>query len=347
MDSSKVGEVDEKRIEVGGEEAEGEGVKHPVEEGKKEDEEVDSPTVSTSGSPTKRPRFGNRHLVDKDRVFEHNAWDNVEWDEEMIKRAGEIVEKQKETKIPDERYVELEEKADFFWDEFYKKHENRFFKNRNWLFTEFPELVDATDPSKTSQSMNIFEIGCGVGNTVFPILQKNQENKGNLHVYACDFSETAVGIVQEHELYSTGHCTAFQCDFSSESSTTPIKEGSLDIAIMIFVLSAISPSRMQFCIERISNLLKPGGKFIFRDYGRYDMAQLRFKKSRFLSENFYARGDGTRVYFFSQEEIKDMCEGAGMLEEQNHFDKRLIVNRREKKTMYRSWLQCKYIKTSQ
>lgn len=52
---------------------------------------------------------------------------------------------------------------------------------------------------------------------------------------------------------------------------------------------------MQNSINRLARLLKPGGVLLLRDYGRYDMAQLRFKKGRcyilvkslfFLLDNF-------------------------------------------------------------
>uniref|UniRef100_A0A8B9J8R2 tRNA N(3)-cytidine methyltransferase n=2 Tax=Astyanax mexicanus TaxID=7994 RepID=A0A8B9J8R2_ASTMX len=332
----------------------------------------------TPADGQKRPQFGTRFLTDPRQVFQHNAWDNVEWSKEQEEAAQKKVQENSQP-LPAEKQEEFDSNANEYWNSFYTIHENRFFKDRHWLFTEFPELAPqqkhpqssteeapSTEPSKdtstvllngeetpapyieetgfpgASASYRIMEVGCGVGNTVFPILKTN--NDPGLFVYCCDFSSTAVDLVKSNQEYDPSRCHAFVHDLSDVTAEYPMPEGSLDVIVLIFVLSALHPDKMQNSINKLARLLKPGGVLLLRDYGRYDMAQLRFKKGRCLSENFYVRGDGTRVYFFTQEELHDLFIGAGLEKVQNMVDRRLQVNRGKQLTMYRVWVQCKYRK---
>jgi hypothetical protein len=58
----------------------------------------------------------------------------------------------------------------------------------------------------------------------------------------------------------------------------------------------------------------------------------------------YARGDGTLTYFFDANELHDLLVGAGLTKIEMFVDKRMLVNRKEKKTMFRRWVQAKYVK---
>ena len=67
-----------------------------------------------------------------------------------------------------------------------------------------------------------------------------------------------------------------------------------DFISLIFVLSAISPEKHPQAVKNLVSVSKPGTIVCFRDYGRYDMAQLRFKPGKKIKDNFYVRRDGTR-----------------------------------------------------
>ena len=101
---------------------------------------LDKENVTAPGESS-RPQFGGRFLTGDSDVFQHNAWDNVEWDEEQEREAQETVDKAAANKVDTDTAEMYEEKAAEYWDKFYSIHQNRFFKERNWLFTEFPDLA--------------------------------------------------------------------------------------------------------------------------------------------------------------------------------------------------------------
>ncbi|CAG7823125.1 unnamed protein product, partial [Allacma fusca] len=306
--------------------------------------------------------FRNRPLTDATAVFQHNAWDNVEWNEEMEAQAQDAISKNTKTVMEQEKVEALEKEADENWNKFYEIHQNKFFKDRNWLFTEFPELEGPFGCSVTQEEFEegmrskrmgesytgenskfkLLEVGCGAGNTVFPLLSAN--NNPELFVYCCDFSKTAVDIVKNHSQFEKDRCCPFVLDVTDENPVTPFPPGSLDAVIMIFVISAISPNKFDNAIRNVRNFLKPGGLVLLRDYGRYDLAQLRFRDGRCISDNFYMRGDGTRVYFFTPDELEELFKRNGFSKMDISVDRRLQVNRSKQLKMYRIWMLAKFSK---
>ncbi|KAG9065311.1 hypothetical protein KI688_002635 [Linnemannia hyalina] len=301
----------------------------------------DKKQVSSSrdvNDPDSKP-FGGRILTDEANVFEQNAWDHAEWGEEQEQHALKEIARQQQDPVPQELIETYHAEAADNWNKFYAKNENRFFKDRHWLRIEFPELFQMVEAEAGEK--NVMEIGCGAGNTMFPLLNESKNPK--LFVYACDFSSTAVKVVQTHKLYDEKRGKAFVWDLASDDIPPEVEPESMDVLVLIFVFSALHPEKWDQAVKNLYKLLKPGGLIVFRDYGRYDMAQLRFKKNRLLSDNFYVRGDGTRVYFFESEQLVQLF-GSKFTIEQNAVDRRLIVNRMRKVKMYRCWLQAKFRK---
>ncbi|NWV37077.1 METL2 protein, partial [Grantiella picta] len=79
--------------------------------------------------------------------------DNVEWSEEQEASARSKVQENSSQLLPQDKQEEYEVNAKKYWDDFYKVHENGFFKDRHWLFTEFPELTPNRNSSQNGDSV--------------------------------------------------------------------------------------------------------------------------------------------------------------------------------------------------
>lgn len=232
----------------------------------------------------------------------------------------------------------LEIDAQKNWDLFYKRNETRFFKDRHWTTREFGDLLECNGDGESHDNdvKYLLEVGCGVGNLIFPLIE---DKCNNYFMYACDFSPRAVELMKKNPLYDETRVKAFQCDITTNDIYNFIKHESLDYATLIFVLSAIHPENHKCVISRIFNLLKPGGKIFFRDYGLYDMAQIRFKPGHKISENFYMRQDGTRSYYFSINLINHLFESCGFTKIRNDYIYRRTVNLKENVDAPRIYVQ--------
>jgi tRNAThr (cytosine32-N3)-methyltransferase len=321
-------------------------------------------------------QFGSRYLEEGDDVFEYNAWDHVETDPEYRAYAEVQYAKQRENPVSDFDKRRFNSDPARWWNLFYKNNTTNFFKDRKWLRQEFPVLADVT--RKGAGRKVVLEVGAGAGNTAFPLIVNNENEE--LMIHACDFSSTAVKVMRESEHYDEKHIRADVWDVAKEGDDTlppGLGEESVDVVVLIFIFSALAPDQWNNSLRNIYRVLKPGGDVLFRDYGRGDLAQVRFKKGRYLAENFYVRGDGTRVYFFDKEELESIWgrwaperglqldepmqekkeggdenlaaeESKGAFEILNlGVDRRLIVNRRSRLKMYRCWIQGRFQKRIQ
>ncbi len=111
----------------------------------------------------------------------------TEAEEHLLERDTEVLSDFKRNK--------LEKEAKKNWDLFYKRNSTHFFKDRHWITREFPELHHVISEVDQKRPV-LLEAGCGVGNTLFPLMEENP----NLFVYACDFSPRAVDFIKVHAL---------------------------------------------------------------------------------------------------------------------------------------------------
>lgn len=305
--------------------------------------------------------YHNRKLANYADKNLYNAWDEQELEGELLQRAEEkLLDDSKSIAQNKSQFQKIDSRKS--WEIFYSLH-SEFFRNRKWIIQGFDGILNGK---------KILELGCGVGSSLHWFAQINKEymEKGkcsdncgcpkkqvnicarfnsddfferngfnvkipinNIEVLpyelnGCDFSQRAISMCQKK--YDG---VFFVHDLISNE---PI-EGVFDTILLVFTLSAISPEYHRPVLEKAFNCLKPGGKLFFKDFGRLDMVQIRYKPENILAENLYVRNDGTLTYFFSEKYFKTII---GRFEIVNlKMDKRLLINRKRNLDMYRVFLQ--------
>ncbi|PRW58059.1 Methyltransferase 6 [Chlorella sorokiniana] len=240
--------------------------------------------------------------------------------------------------VPRSQAAKYEQQGARYWDLFYKRNFTNFFKDRHWLAREFPALLDAAA---------VLEVGCGVGNTTFPLLEVNP----SAQVYACDYAPTAVQLVKAHPDYAaSSRVHAFVADITADDLTAQVPAGSIDACTMIFVLSAIAPRLQRRAIRRVAATLRPGGRLLFRDYAAGDLCQERLAgegRQQQLGDNFFVRWDGTCAYYFTEERVRAVFEAEGFVCEYIGAANKLLENRKKGEQMDRRFVQAVFTYTGQ
>ena len=236
-----------------------------------------------------------------------------------------------------------EAEASKYWNMFYKRHSDRFFKDRHYLNAEMGQEIKSILEQKAQADASaagmatFLEVGCGVGNAMFPLLREHPQ----LRVCGVDIAAHAIEIIQKQaefkEAKSKGRCDVWACDIVNQPLPTGL--GQVDIASFIFVLSAIHPDKLVSALRKIHGAMAKGGVLFIRDYAVYDLSQLRFKNGAKIGEHFYVRGDGTRTYYFSIDSMRTVLRLAGFRVETIKYHRKTVQNVKRQLSMKRRWIQ--------
>ena len=191
-------------------------------------------------------------------------WSEDVWTPEKEQEANERLKLQG-ANVPDYWRSKYEKQAGVYWHQFYKRHSDHFFKDRHYLHVVFPELLLRADhPVLEDNTVRLLEVGCGVGNAVIPLLDLNP----NLYVVAVDFAKSAIEILSQHPAAAQPRRRLEAHVVDAVNDPLPLPEESLDLILCMFVVSAIAPKHHNDVFAKLFRALKPGGKLLFRDYGR-------------------------------------------------------------------------------
>jgi len=285
-----------------------------------------------------------RHLTnaDDESYMQHNNWDDVHMAPDEEAAFETLVSEQAiaDSSVADACRMNAARR----WDKHYDDNP-RNYHDRRYLINEYPTLLAQAlgRQEDDGDDIIVLETGCGVGNTLLPLLALNPR----VRAIGCDLAANAVSRATQRltreELTQRG--AAFCWDIGRPlPPNSPLPRDGVDTVLAIFTLSALPPEALPLALTHLAGCLKPGGQLLLRDYARLDQKQLKFaraKNARLGSGHgceWYMRGDGTTAIFLTVEAVTALAEAAGLKVVDLRYDRRLVVNRASGARMHRAWI---------
>ncbi|CAI5444257.1 unnamed protein product [Caenorhabditis angaria] len=269
--------------------------------------------------------------AEEEGFYSYSSQDSRELSEDDLEKL------KKQTTVNDFKKNKLEIEARRNWDKFYHRNKDNFFKDRNWSSEDLK--IICPDLNFATSSIAYLEAGCGVGNMLFPLVSELP----NLKLFAFDFSANAVKLLEKRAEELKLEVETSVIDLSLENVQNPFSQ-QVDLATLIFVLSAIHPEKHKIAAENMRNFVKMSGSIVVRDYGINDHAMIRFGRESRISDRFYVRQDGTRAYYFDLEELSKIFENCGFRCESKEYLHRLTINHKKGLKVPRIFVQARFVR---
>ncbi|XP_048724540.1 tRNA N(3)-cytidine methyltransferase METTL8, mitochondrial isoform X3 [Caretta caretta] len=291
--------------------------------------------------------LGSRILTDPTKVFEHNMWDHMQWSQEEEERAREKATENSLVRVQPEDQDKYEREASKYWNEFYKTHKNNFFKDRNWLFLEFPEIL----PKGRKDQMNKEEKYCchvklnatnNCTNVGFPAMFEEGED------YCQNNLVDGLTSVQGHAYNKSQAEPVTDNKHVKNCEQEPVKQESFPGSGATYRILEVGcgAGNSAFPILKVichtCRTIQPGVLPLFMMCVMIPYPTL-FQMRSWMSFSLSL----CSLPFILTDEVHNMFTLAGLVEVQNLVDRRLQVNRKKKVKMQRVWIQGKFQKPFQ
>lgn len=229
------------------------------------------------------------------------------------------------------------------WDLSYERRSGKTYPVKSYLFKEYPVLRQVLAGASAGSPLALIDVGCGSGASTYPIANTFPDH---VRYVMTDFSAAALAFAASNQYNQAPKSNIAYIQWDPTQDTLPSSlvppelDYKFDLAMCIFMLSAVAPERMLTVLQHIRALLKPNGYLLFRDHAVYDMIHVRFhRRGKRLSTDpnvhYYLKGDGTTVNFIESDSFLALAAKAGFRSVEHSYHTNRMENKKTGVVMYR------------